>query len=148
MISKSCQQVVLGILCSIGLSGCLGQHWLVGTWELDKERTVSEISGGTDPDQSEGLIGNLVSGLEGGVARALLTPFEGRTVRFTGSEVIRMQNGSGETIAYELLDGSGPGLALVQEADGKISTWGKVEGGIRLQLSAAPERWVYFREMP
>lgn len=132
------------------LSGCdrLGGNWLVGTWTLDKETTIANLGAG-DPAASdsagEGFLKELAPGLQKGVSRLLLTPFEGTVLEFTPTERRRTRDGSGEVSAYEIIERSAPDRYVVKLADGEISTWSRHPGGIRMLLPGGQEHWIYFK---
>ncbi|MEM6278880.1 MAG: hypothetical protein AAF733_05330 [Verrucomicrobiota bacterium] len=131
------------------LSGCTG-NWLVGKWELDKDRTIEELgkveepSPNAAPEGSGGLLKEIVGGLQKGLSRVLLAQFEGIQIEFTGSEQRKTRNGVGEAIRYEIIEKPSSDIYLVKTEDGNIVTWEKVDSGIRLKLSEGND-WVYFR---
>ncbi len=140
--------VRLSLLCALALvlTGC-GRHWLVGRWTLDRETTVANLSAGaaeaTTP--GEGFLKEVVAGVQKGVSRLLLTPFEGVEIEFTATEMRRTRNGSGSFMAYEIVERPASGTVVVKYADGEIATWSRTETGVRMRLPGGEERWVYFR---
>lgn len=127
------------------LSGC-GSNFLVGKWTIDQERTVAELSPGDEPvKDAEGLLKAIGKGLQKGIAQILLAQFEGTTLEFTSTELRKVREGVGTTVTYEIIDRPQPGTYLVKYADGEITTWEKVEGGLRLKLNGMDkDHWVYF----
>ncbi|MEX2578498.1 MAG: hypothetical protein WD342_05520 [Verrucomicrobiales bacterium] len=127
---------------SLLLSGC-GGNWLVGKWTLDKERTVQEI-GRTEKPDGDGLLKDLVDGLQKGISRVMLSQFDGVVLEFTPNELRRLRNGVGEAQTYEIIERPARDRYVVQYEDGEIATWSRVEGGIRMKLPGETERWVWF----
>ncbi|MEM1442154.1 MAG: hypothetical protein AAGF67_07410 [Verrucomicrobiota bacterium] len=139
---------VLSATTLLFLSGCSG-NWLVGKWELDKDRTVQELGNVEEPSPNAapgggGLFKEIVGGLQKGLSRVLLTQFEGVKIEFTSDEQRKTKDGVGEALSYEILEKPDANTYLVKTDDGKIVTWEKVDSGIRLKLSEGND-WVYFR---
>lgn len=148
---KTCRStLLLAILFAapLLLSSCTG-NWLVGKWELDKERTISAMEQAETPDPNTGTGGNLlkdiVGGLQKGFSRVLLTQFESVQLEFTPTEARRTRNGVGEAQGYEIIEKPSPDTYLVKTDDGTIVTWGKTSGGVRLKLGDEADNWVYFK---
>lgn len=131
---------------SLLLSGC-GGNWLVGKWTLDKERTVQEL-GRTEAPEGDGLLKDLVGGLQKGISRVMLSQFDGVELEFTQNELRRLRNGVGEAQSYEIIERPSRDTYVVQYEDGEIATWSRVEGGIRMKLPGETERWVWFEPVP
>lgn len=129
------------------LSGC-GRSWLIGKWTFDRETTIAQLSAGEDkPEGSpgEGFLKEIVTGLQKGVSRLLLTQFEGVEVEFTATEMRRMRNGTGEAVAYEVIERPESGTLVLKYADGEIVTWSRAETGVRMRLPGEEEHWIYFK---
>jgi len=141
-----CLSLVLVSLC---LSGCAG-NWLVGEWELDRDRTLEEM-GAAEAKESEaedagaGLLEGIVGGLQKGFSRVMLARFEGTEIHFTKTEIRRVRNGTGEAQTYRIIERPDPDTFLVKYADGDIATWNRVEDGVRLKLPGEADHWVYFQ---
>lgn len=137
---------LLGAFAALFLAGC-GRNWLVGKWTLDKETTIAHLNAG-DPAASgspgEGFLKELAAGLQKGVSRLLLAPFEGVEVEFTATERRRLRDGTGEVTAYEVIERPASDRCVLKFADGEISTWGRHPGGIRMLLPGERESWIYF----
>lgn len=129
------------------LSGC-GGNWLIGKWTLDRELTLAKISP-AEPvaTAGEGFLKELVTGLQKGVSRLLLTQFEGVEIEFTPTEIRRVRNGIGEAAGYEVIERPDRATAVIQSEGGEIVTWNKVETGVRMKLPGDVEQWVYFRRV-
>lgn len=123
---------------------------MLGKWTLDREMTLSKISAPADPirDPGEGFLKDLVTGLQKGVSRLLLTQFEGVEIEFTPTEFRRIHNGLGEATTYKVIDRPDRLTVVVQYEGGDIVTWSKVETGVRMKLPGDVEQWVYFRRVP
>ncbi len=143
---KHALRLSLIIASSLFLSGC-GGNWIVGKWTLDRELTLSMISAQKEPgtNASEGFLKELVTGLQKGVSRILLTQFEGVEIEFTSTEIRRVRNGVGEAEGYMIIERPDSATAVVEYEDGEIVTWNKVESGVRMKLPGDHEQWVYFR---
>ncbi len=135
---------------SLLLTGC-GGSWFIGKWTLDRELTLSKISAPAEPGGSpgEGFLKDLVTGLQKGVSRLLLTQFEGVEIEFTPTEFrrIRIRNGIGEATTYKVIERPAMSTAVIQYEGGEIVTWNKVESGVRMKLPGDVEQWVYFRRV-
>ncbi len=145
---KTVPLLALSCLLTFLLTGC-GRNWLVGKWTLDREATIAGLSADTEatPDSpGAGFLRELAAGLQKGVSRLILAPYEGIEVEFTATERRRLRNGSGEVTAYEILERPASDRYVLQFADGEISTWNRCEGGIRKLLpgSEEKEQWIYF----
>lgn len=148
---KNCRSTILLatlFAAPLLLSSCTG-NWLVGKWELDRERTIEAMQQPVEADPNAGAGGNLlkdiVGGLQKGLSRVLLTQFEGVQLEFTATETRRVRNGVGEAQGYEIIEKPSPDTYLVKTDDGSIVTWAKVPGGIRLKLGGEADTWVYFQ---
>ena len=119
---------------------------MVGKWTLDRELTLSKIAAPVEPGatQGEGFLKDLVTGLQKGVSRVLLTKYEGVEIEFTATEMRRIRNGVGEATGYKIIDRPDPSTAVLQHSDGEIVTWNKVGTGLRMKLPGDLEQWVYF----
>lgn len=130
------------------LTGC-GGNFLIGEWTLDEERTIQALDQAPQPDAAKepgkAFLKDIVGGLQKGLSRVLLAPFEGTVVEFTKTEMRRTKDGSGEVTEYEIIDRPDGDTYLVKTADGSIVTWQRVEGGVRLKLTGDTDFWVYFR---
>lgn len=131
------------------LSGCSG-NWLVGTWELDKDRTVEALritetpSPNAAPEGGAGLLKEIVGGLQKGISLVLLNQFEGVQFEFTANEQRKTKNGVGHAVRYEIIEKPNPDTYLVKTDEGEIVTWERVDSGIRLKFSEGDE-WAYFK---
>lgn len=143
---KSLLRLSLVLASAFLLSGC-GGSWFVGKWTLDRELTLSKISAPAEPGGSpgEGFLKDLVTGMQKGVSRLLLTQFEGVEIEFTPTELRRIRNGVGEAITYKVIERPDRATVVIQYEDGEIVTWNQVETGVRMKLPGALEQWVYFR---
>ncbi|MDP4585366.1 MAG: hypothetical protein NWR21_13440 [Verrucomicrobiales bacterium] len=143
---KSLLRLSLVLASAFLLSGC-GGSWFIGKWTLDRELTLSKISAPAEPGGSpgEGFLKDLVTGMQKGVSRLLLTQFEGVEIEFTPTELRRIRNGVGEAITYKVIERPDRATVVIQYEDGEIVTWNQVETGVRMKLPGALEQWVYFR---
>ena len=143
---KSLLRLSLVLASAFLLSGC-GWSWFIGKWTLDRELTLSKISAPAEPGGSpgEGFLKDLVTGMQKGVSRLLLTQFEGVEIEFTPTELRRIRNGIGEAITYKVIERPDRATVVIQYEDGEIVTWNQVETGVRMKLPGALEQWVYFR---
>ncbi len=130
------------------LSGC-GGGWFIGKWTLDRDLTLSKISSPAEPGNSpgEGFLKDLVTGLQKGVSRILLTQFEGVEIEFTPTEFRRIHDGVGEATTYKVIERPDTSTVVIQYEGGEIVTWNKVETGVRMKLPGDVEQWVYFRRV-
>lgn len=130
------------------LSGC-GGGWFIGKWTLDRDLTLSKISTPAEPGNSpgEGFLKDLVTGLQKGVSRILLTQFEGVEIEFTPTEFRRIRAGVGEATTYKVIERPDTSTVVIQYEGGEIVTWNKVETGVRMKLPGDVEQWVYFRRV-
>ena len=143
---KSLLRLSLVLASAFLLSGC-GGSWFIGKWTLDRELTLSKISAPAEPGGSpgEGFLKDLVTGMQKGVSRLLLTQLEGVEIEFTPTELRRIRNGVGEAITYKVIERPDRATVVIQYEDGEIVTWNQVETGVRMKLPGALEQWVYFR---
>jgi hypothetical protein len=144
---KPLLRLALLALLATTLSGC-GRSFLIGKWTLDRETTIANLTAGQDQpagNPGEGFLKELVTGLQKGVSRLLLTQFEGVEVEFTATEMRRMRNGTGEAVTYEVIEKPGAGTVVLKYADGEIVTWGRADSGIRMRLPGEEEHWIYFK---
>ena len=143
---KSLLRLSLVLASAFLLSGC-GGSWFIGKWTLDRELTLSKISAPAEPGGSpgEGFLKDLVTGMQKGVSRLLLTQFEGVEIEFTPTELRRIRNGVGEAITYKVIERPDRATVVIQYEDGEIVTWNQVETGVRMKLPGALVQWVYFR---
>ncbi len=132
------------IALSLILTGC-GKDWIVGKWEFDKERTLEAMTPPKDPQQGQGLLSEVVSGLQKGLSQLLFTQFNGVIIEYTGDEMRRTKDGAGEAIGYKVIEKPNADRRMIQYADGDIVTIERVEGGIRTLRSGDDKVWVYFR---
>jgi len=136
------------VFSSLLLTGC-GGSWFIGKWTLDRELTLSKISAPAEAGGSpgEGFLKDLVTGLQKGVSRILLSQFEGVEIEFTPTEFRRIRNGIGEATTYKVIERPDRSTAVIQYEGGEIVTWNKVESGVRMKLPGDVEQWVYFRSV-
>ncbi len=137
-------QFVALIALSLTLTSC-GKDWLVGKWEFDKERTLEEMTPPKEPEQEQGLLSGVMSGLQKGLSQLLFTQLSDVTMEFTGKEMRRTKDGSGEAIGYKVIEEPDPDTRMIQYDDGDIITVERVEGGIRTLMSGEHKVWVYFK---
>lgn len=145
---KSLLRLSLALASVFLFSGC-GGGWFIGKWTLDRDLTLSKISAPAEPGSSpgEGFLKDLVSGLQKGVSRILLTQFEGVVIEFTPTEFRRIRDGLGEATTYKVIERPDTSTVVIQYEGGEIVTWNKVETGIRMKLPGDVEQWVYFRRV-
>ena len=117
-------QIAALIALSLILTGC-GKDWIVGKWEFDEERTLEAMTPPKDPQQGQGLLSEVVSGLQRGF--------------------FRTRDGAGEAIGYKVIEKPNADRRMIQYDDGDIVTIERVEGGIRTLMSGDDKIWVYFR---
>ena len=98
-----------------------------------------------DPQQGQGLLSEVVSGLQKGLSQLLFTQFNGVIIEYTGNEMRRTKDGAGEAIGYKVIEKPNADRRMIQYADGDIVTIERVEGGIRTLMSGDDKVWVYFR---
>ena len=136
-------------LASVFLLSGYGGGWFIGKWTLDRDLTLSKISTPAEPGNSpgEGFLKDLVSGLQKGVSRILLTQFEGVVIEFTPNEFRRIRDGIGEATTYKVIERPDTSTVVIQYEGGEIVTWNKVETGVRMKLPGDVEQWVYFRRV-
>lgn len=140
-------RLTLLVIAASTLTGC-GRSWLNGKWTLDRDTTVARLTAGQEKPGAtpgEGFLKELVTGLQKGVSRLLLTQFEGVEVEFTATEMRRMRNGTGEAVVYEVIERPEAGTVVLKYADGEIVTWSRAETGIRMRLPGEEEHWIYFK---
>ena len=137
-------QIAALIALSLILTGC-GKEWLVGDWEFDKERTLEAMTPPKDPQQDQGLLSEVVSGLQKGFSQLLFIQFNGVIIEYTGKEMRRTKDGAGEAIGYKVIEKPNADRRMIQYDDGDIVTIERVEGGIRMLMSGDDKIWVYFR---
>ena len=89
--------------------------WLQGSWSFDSERTSQANKFSENSTPLTELLGSLATAL---VAPAL-TSME---VKITNKEVMVLNNGSGETQPYEIIENKAD-QCMLKTADGKVSTW-------------------------
>jgi len=133
-------------LLAMTLSGC-GRSFLIGKWTLDRDTTLANLTAGEEmpaANPGEGFLKELVTGLQKGVSRLLLTQFEGVEIEFTATEMRRVQNGTGEAVGYEVIERPEPGTVVLKYADGEIVTWSRAGTGLRTRLPGEEEHWIYF----
>ena len=145
---KSLLRLSLALASVFLLSGC-GGGWFIGKWTLDRDLTLSKIITPAEPGNSpgEGFLKHLVSGLQKGVSRILLTQFEGVVIEFTPNEFRRIRDGIGEATTYKVIERPDTSTVVIQYEGGEIVTWNKVETGVRMKLPGDVEQWVYFRRV-
>lgn len=145
---KSLLRLSLALASVFLLSGC-GGGWFIGKWTLDRDLTLSKISTPAEPGNSpgEGFLKDLVSGLQKGVSRILLTQFEGVVIEFTPNEFRRIRDGIGKATTYKVIERPDTSTVVIQYEGGEIVTWNKVETGVRMKLPGDVEQWVYFRRV-
>jgi len=136
---------VLTVL-SVLLTGC-GGGFLVGKWTLDRDTTVAQLSEGEAPAATpgEGFLKEVVTGLQKGLSRMLLTQFEGVEIEFTATDFRRTRNGVGEAQTYKIIEKPEAGRVVIQFADGEIATWARAETGLKMRLPGEEEHWIYFK---
>lgn len=146
---KTTTRLCLLLGSTLFLTGC-GSNWHLGKWTLDRELTLSMISATQDPAKNpgEGFLKDIVSGVQKGLSRMLLTQFEGAEIEFTATEMRRTRNGVGEAKGYRVIERPDSSTAVLQFDDGEIVTWCKVSTGVRMKLPGDVEQWVYFKPVP
>lgn len=146
---KTLHRLVLLASLALFLTGCGGgTSWLQGKWTLDRETTLAQLAGDEGKpaaNPGEGFLKDLVTGLQKGVSRLLLTQYEGVEIEFTATEMRRIRNGAGAAVTYEVIERPEPGRAVLKYADGEIVTWGRTETGVRMRLPGDEEQWVHFK---
>ncbi len=146
---KTTTRLCLLLASTLFLTGC-GRNWHLGKWTLDRELTLSMISTPQDSGRNpgEGFLKDIVSGLQKGLSRILLTQFEGVEIEFTPTEMRRVRNGVGEARGYHIIERPDTSTVVLQFDDGEIITWSKVSTGVRMKLPGDVEQWVYFKPVP
>ncbi len=107
----------LVIVSLFALTSCFNSapSWLQGSWAFDSERTAQANKFSDNSGPLTDLLGSLATAL---VAPAL-TSME---VKITSKEVMVLNNGSGETHTYEIIENK-TDECMMKTSDGKISTW-------------------------
>lgn len=132
------------LFTAFGLCGCT-DLWLVGKWRIDKDATLAAFSGTGDKGEKEGLLGDILDGVQKGVSRVLLTQLEGTIIEFTAKEVRHIENGTGNSQTYEVIERPGNGTAVLKYESGEIVTWGRTTSGVRRKLPGDQELWIHFK---
>lgn len=140
---------VLVFLSGIGLllSGCSESNWLVGKWELDKDKSMKTFAGNPEADQSDfgKKVGGFFKSVGKGLTGALLDQFAYSRIEFTQSEVRMMNKGKGEAIAYEIIERPDSGTLVIKLSDGEISTWHREGDYIKQAAYGEDSAWLYFK---
>ena len=148
------------ILCLSGisliLSACSGGNWLVGKWELDKEKTMAAFAeksaaGKAVKEEQQNELGQLLGGLLKSVGRgigdAILDQFANTSVEFTASEMRIVKNGKGKAVAYEIIERPDSDTIIIKLADGTITSVYREGEHIKQALSGEQAVWLYFRRV-
>ncbi len=138
---------------SIILSGCSGSNWLVGKWQLDKDKTMKTFTGQTESAQSgddekndfTDKVGGFFKSVGKGLTGALLDEFAYSSIEFTRSEVRMMNKGKGEAVVYEIIERPASGVLVIKLADGEIVTWHREGEYIKQAAYGKDSAWLYFK---
>lgn len=138
---------------SIILSGCSGSNWLVGKWELDKDKTMKTFAGQSESAKAEegdksdftSKVGGFFKSVGKGLTGALLDEFAYSSIEFTRSEVRMMNKGKGEAVAYEIIERPASGVLVIKLANGEIVTWHREGEYIKQPAYGEDSAWLYFK---
>ncbi len=127
------------------LSGCSPTPgWLRGSFEVDIDATMkaADQDAGKAPDNS--LLG-VVQGLARAIGpAALAAKYGGASVVFTGSDMMVMQGGSGDSVKIEIVDRTDPDVLVIKTSGGKLSTWKRTETGIARKEDSF---WLHYKRV-
>ena len=147
---------VIGVICS-GLfascekmpSGAAGQrNWLVGTWIMDREKTLEALQKNTIGADAGGdtVTGKLaVKALQKSM-ETLITPLDKVKYKFTETEFTEEVGGYGTSKSYQIVARPGPNQIQTKDEKGIINTyhlenqniWYYLRGQQRLQIFLKP----------
>ena len=139
---------------SLFLSGCAGGNWLVGKWELDKEKTTAtfaEKSGvskaAEDVPQNDlgKLVGGFLKQVGKGLTDVLLDQFANSRIEFTKSEIRIVKAGEGKAVHYEIIERPDGDTITIKLEDGTITSWHREGEYIKQTLNGDENVWLYFR---
>ncbi len=146
------------ILCLSGISlifsGCSGGNWLVGNWELDKDKTMAafaiqsgapEVSEDEPKNELGKLVGGILKSVGKGITGALLDQFANSKVEFTRSEIRITKHGEGKAVPYKIIERPDSGTLVIQLEDGTITSWHRDGEFIKQALNGDDAVWLYFR---
>lgn len=135
------------------LSGCSESNWLVGRWELDKDKSMKTFAGSPEADQAGEedqddfgkKVGGFFKSVGKGLTGALLDQFAYSSIEFTQSEVRMMNKGKGEAIAYEIIERPDSETLVIKLSDGEITTWHREGAYIKQAAYGEDSAWLYFK---
>ncbi len=135
------------------LSGCSGGNWLVGKWELDKDKTMKTFTGHAEDGQVEDesqsdfkkKVGGFFKSVGKGLTGALLDELAYSRIEFTNSEVRMMNKGKGEAVSYEIIERPGSGVLVIKLSNGEITTWHQEGEYIKQAAYGDDSAWLYFK---
>ena len=144
------QRIILPILLLTLLAGCGRDARLHGNWIFDREYTEAQLTKEADekpPANSiPGAFKNMVAGLKDSVASMLVDQLDGVTMKITSKDMIMVtKDGSGQDLAYEVIDRPTADSWLIKTSDGKVETY--YREGERLATPSAGDAHfkVYFK---
>ena len=128
--------------------GGADRNWLVGTWILDREKTVAALQKNTIGEDAGGdsTAGKIAMMAVQKSVETLISPLEKVKIRFTETEVIEDVGGYGTSKTYEIISRPGPNQIRIKDEKGIVNTyhledqniWYNLRGQERLQIFLKP----------
>ena len=124
------------------------KNWLVGTWILDREKTVAALQKNIIGENAGGdtTAGKIAMMAVQKSMETLITPLEKVKVRFTEKDVTEDVGGYGSSKSYEIIGRPGPNQIRIKDQNGVVNTyhldnqniWYNLRGQERLQIYLKP----------
>ncbi len=143
--------LAISLLC---LTGCdklpvsLGTNvnWLVGTWILDREKTLQALQDNTTDDSSNpGLAGQIANFAIQATAEKAISPLENMKFVFTESNYSEEVGGYGRGYSYEILDRPSRNEIKIKDERGRIRTYTREGNSIWYNLAGRQQLRVYLK---
>ena len=152
-------RIFLFALLSLGMpvcfTGCdkvpfLQNNWLVGTWVLDREKTMEAFSRNNQKEiPAGGAIGEIAAAAIRKSVETLITPLDDARFIFTSTEYIEQFAGnSAKPKTYEIVSRPGPGQIKTVDSNNVVNIYHKEGENIWYYLRGNQQIQIYLKPAP
>ena len=140
---------------SLLLTGCdkiplLQNNWLVGTWVLDREKTMEAFTRNNQKEvPAGGMVGELAAAAIKKSVEALISPLDNANFIFTSTEYIEQFAGNtAKPKTYEIVSRPGPNQIKTVDSNNVVNIYHKEDVNIWYYLRGNEQIQIYLKPAP
>lgn len=154
-MNRSLFSLVL-VASALSLTGCeklsiplVQKNWLVGSWVLDREKTVEAFSRNNQRETPVGgIAGEIAAAAILKTVDAMIKPMENVEFVFTEDEFIEKAAGYTKPVTYQIVDRPAPGQIKILDSNDRVRVFHQEEEHIWYLLGGKRQLQVYLKPVP